>query len=168
MEKKIGFACLFACALLFASSRPASAGVEPSPFQPEINKLHSIELHISAINNRLAKFSNAEVLPDGSQNYLDAMALQMDSLSVRLSETLAALPAPSLQLPYTGQDEVLFSLDAIREESGGMNQIIDSIASRMGIEPSPFKIGSLQLISDIDVHLIPVLPPLDPPELTVP
>jgi hypothetical protein len=136
----------------------AMAGIEPSPWQPEINQLHSIELNIAAINERMDHFNAMANIPAGSDNYLKAMANQLDILNARLSDALAVLPSPSLTNPYEGQDEVLFSLDAIQVYSGEYNLVVDKITSRMGVEPSPFKIGSVNIIDIIDIHFLPILP----------
>ena len=138
----------------------AMAGVEPSPFQPEINQLHSIELNIAAINERMDQLHAMPNMPAGSENYLRAMANQLDILNARLADAIAVLPSPSLINPYEGQDEVLFSLDAIKVYSGEYNLVVDKISSRMGVEPSPFKIGSVNIIGVIDIHFFPVLPTL--------
>jgi hypothetical protein len=159
MVKKMSPMVLVVCLFTILCPSMASAGVEPSPFQPEINKLHSIELNIAAINKRLAKITESDPLPDGLVNYLNAMANQMNALYVRLEEALLVLPSPSLTSPYDGQDEVVFALDGIRGDSGGINLIIDRITSRMGVEPSPFKIGPTRIIEGIDFHLFPILSP---------
>jgi len=138
----------------------AMAGVEPSPFQPEINQLHSIELNIAAINERMDHLNAMPNTPAGSANYLKAMANQLDILNARLADALAVLPSPSLINPYEGQDEVLFSLDAIQVYSSDYNLVVDKITSRMGVEPSPFKIGSVNIIDIIDIHFFPILPVL--------
>ena len=156
--KNVVPAVLLSAMVALGLSGTASAGIAPSPFQPEINKLHSIELNIAAIGKRLARFNEAETLPAGWENYLAATTNQVDVLSIRLAEALAALPAPSEFEPYDGQIEVIFSLDGIRSDADGANRIIDAITSRMGVEPSPFKIGTIRLIQDIDVHLRPLLP----------
>ncbi len=158
MEKKIGLAILLALVLVLSSFGLASAGIEPSPFQPEINQLHSVELNVAAINKRLEKLNESETPPEGSENYLRAMAHQMDILSARVAETLLTLPSPSLINPYDGQDEVLLSLDGIRFDSGGINNITVRIQEKMGIGPSPFY-GSIKLIQDIEFHFIPILHP---------
>ncbi len=163
MVKKMSRMVLVACLFAILCPPTASAGVEPSPFQPEINKLHSIELNVAAINKRLAKLNESESLPEGTTNYLNAMANQMNGLHARLEEVLFVLPSPSLTNPYDGQDEVVFALDGIKGDSGGLNLIIDKISARMGIEPSPWKIGSMRIIEGIDFHLIPILkPPTSP------
>lgn len=138
----------------------AMAGVEPSPFQPEINQLHSIELGIAAINQRMDHLKAMPDLPAGSENYLNAMANQLDILNARLADVLTVMPSPSLANPYEGQDEVLFALDAIQVYSGEYNLVVDNITSRMGVEPSPFKIGSVNIIDIIDIHFLPILPSL--------
>lgn len=161
MKKKLVLCwVVLAVSVLFLSSAHiVSAGVEPSPFQPELNKLHSIELNVAAINKRLANFRDSETLPDGAQNYLEAMANQMDVLNSRLTEVLNVLPSPSRDNPYDGQIEVLFALDGIKIDSNDFNGLMDKITSRMGVEPSPFKIGSISIIGGIDLHIAPILPP---------
>lgn len=159
MVKKMLRMVLVACLFFIFCLPMAFAGVEPSPFQPEINKLHSIELNVAAINKRLAKISESDTLPDGLINFLDAMANQMDILNARLQEVLLVLPSPSLTSPYDGQDEVVFSLDAIKGDSGSLNRIIDNISVRMGVEPSPWKLGTIRIIEGIDFHLTPILQP---------
>ena len=136
----------------------AIAGVEPSPFQPEINQVNSIELSIAAINKRMDHLKDMTALPAGSENYLKAMANQLDILNARLADVLTVLPSPSLANPYEGQNEVLFALDAIQVYSGEYNLVVDNITSRMGVEPSPFKIGSVNIIDIIDIHFLPILP----------
>lgn len=48
MKKRILLSTVVA-GLLVLGIAGGSAGVEPSPWQPEVNKLHSIELNIAAI-----------------------------------------------------------------------------------------------------------------------
>ncbi len=77
-----------------------------------------------------------------------------------LGSSSLLLPSPSLANPYEGQDEVLFALDAIQVYSGEYNLVVDNITSRMGVEPSPFKIASVNIIDIIDIHFLPILPSL--------
>jgi hypothetical protein len=145
------------------------AGVEPSPFEPEINKLHSIELNIAAINKRLAKLNEGDTLPEEATEYLNAMANQMQGLKARLEEVLLVVPLPSFDAPFIGQDEVVFALDSIRVDSKGAYAIVERIVSRMGVGPSPFlplfRDVSIRIIEGINIHVLPVLPPLSPPQL---
>ena len=155
--------------LILGLAAACLAGVEPSPFISEINKLHSIELNVAAINKRLAKVDEAETLPEGTTNYLNAMANQMQGLQTRLEEVLVVLPSPILGGAYVGQDEVVFALDSIRVDSKGAFDIVERIVSRMGIEPSPwlplFRDISIRIIEGINIHILPILPPLPPPQL---
>ena len=144
------------------------AGVEPSPFEPEINKLHSIELNIAAINKRLAKLNEFDTLPEGATEYLNAMANQMQGLKARLEEVLLVVPLPSFDAPFIGQDEVVFALDSIRGDSSEGYGIIENIVRRMGVGPSPFlplfNDVSRRIIIGINDHLQSVvIPPLTPP-----
>jgi len=157
MEKKIGFAIMLMMVMVLGSFGRAAAGVDPQPFRAEINKLHSIELTVAAINKRLAMLDGLATLPEGLENHLRATARQMDVVSARMAETLAALPVPSPASPYRGQDEVVLSLDGIKLDVGRISDIINRIAARMGVDPTPFKIGSIKIIEDIDFHLVPIL-----------
>ncbi len=169
MEKRILLSVLVAAMVVLTIETLCFAGVEPSPFEPEINKLHSIELNVAAIDKRLAKFNELEVLPEGATNYLDAMTNQMNGLKTRLEEVLLVLPLPSSTTPYVGQEEAVFALDSIRGESMGAFNVMEDIVSRMGVEPSPFaplfRDVSITIIQDINMHVLPVLPPLPPPQL---
>lgn len=153
--------------LVLLAAGTSFAGIDPSPFEPEINKLHSIELQMAAINKRVAKLNDSEILPEGSSNYLNAMANQMQGLKVKLDEVLLVLPLPSSGTAYIGQEEAVFSLDSIRIDSGATYNLVENIVSRMGIEPAPFlplfNDVSIRIITGINVHLLPVLPPIDPP-----
>jgi hypothetical protein len=118
------------------------AGVGPSPFEPEINKLHSIGISVAIINKRLAKVDKSETLTEETINYLNAMANRLHLLS-RLEKVLLVLPF----------------------------DIAQHIVSRMGIEPSPwlplFRNVPIGIIEGINIHVFPVLPPLPPPQLPV-
>lgn len=157
MEKKLGFAIVLMMAMVLGSFGRAAAGVDPQPFRDEINKLHSLELTVAAVSKRLAMLDGLGTLPEGLENHLRATARQMDVVSVRMAETLAALPAPSLASPYRGQDEVVLFLDGIKLDVGGINDIINRISARMGVDPTPFKSSSTRILEDIDFHLVPIL-----------
>ena len=169
MEKKIVLSVVLAGLMVLGFAGSVLAGVEPSPFEPEINKLHSIELQGAAINKRLAKLDEFETLPEGATNYLNAMANQMQGLKAKLEEVLLVLPSPSLISPYEGQEEVVFALDSIRVDSKGSFDVLENIVSRMGIDPVPFlplfRDVSIRIIDGINIHISPILPPLPLPQL---
>jgi hypothetical protein len=169
MEKKIVLSAVLAGFMVLGFAGIVLAGIEPSPWEPEINKLHSIELQGAAINKRLAKLDEFETLPEGAANYLDAMANQVQGLKTKLEEVLLVLPSPSPISPYEGQDEVIFALDSIRVDSKGSFGIVERIVSRMGVEPSPFlplfRDISIRIIDGINIHILPILPPLPLPTL---
>jgi hypothetical protein len=113
---------------------PAFAGIEPSPWQPQINQLHSIELNVGAIDKRIGKLPDSNADPAGKAGQLQAMAGKLGELDTRLADTLNLLPPLSIT-PFSGQDEVRAALDGISSDSGS---ILD-FAIRMGVEPSPWK-----------------------------
>jgi hypothetical protein len=168
MGKRVFLSLVVAGMLLLGTVGVCLAGVEPSPFEPEINKLHSIELNIAAINKRLAKFNEVDTLPEGATEYLNAMANQMQGLKARLEEVLLVVPLPSYDAPFIGQDEVVFALDGIRGDSSEGYGIIENIVRRMGIGPSPFlplfNDVSRRIIIGINAHLQSVvIPPVTHP-----
>jgi hypothetical protein len=168
MGKMVFLSVVVAGMLLLGIVGVCLAGVEPSPFEPEINKLHSIELNIAAINKRLAKLNEFDTLPEGATEYLNAMANQMQGLKARLEEVLLVVPLPSFDAPFIGQNEAVFALDSIRIDSKEAFDIIENIVSRMGVGPSPFlplsNDVSRRIIIAINDHLrTVVIPPLTPP-----
>jgi len=167
MGKRV-FLSVVAAGMLLLGVGVCLAGVEPTPFEPEISKLHSIELNIAAINKGLAKLNELDTLPEGATEYLNAVANQMQGLKSRLEEVLLVVPLPSFDAPFIGQDEVVFALDSIRGDSSEGYGIIENIVSHMGVGPSPFLLlfndVSRGIISQINDHLrTVVIPPLMPP-----
>lgn len=168
MGKTVFLSVAVAGMLLLGIVGVCLAGVEPSLFEPEVNKLHSIELSIAAMNKRLAKLNEFDTLPEGATEYLNAMANQMQGLKARLEEVLLVVPLPSFDAPFIGQDEVVFALDSIRIDSKEAFDIVEDIVSRMGVGPSPllslFNDVSRGIIIGINDHLrTVVIPPLTPP-----
>jgi hypothetical protein len=166
--KKVFLSVVVAGMLLLGMVGVCLAGVESSPLELEIHKLHSIELNIAAINKRLARLSGIDPLPEEATEYLNAMANQMQDLEARLEKVLLVVPLPSFDAPFIGQDEVVFALDSIRVDSKEAFDFVEDIVSRMGIGPSPFlplfNDVSRRIIIGINDHLrTVVIPPLTPP-----
>src|SRR4030042_1035082 len=133
------------------------AGIEPVPWQPELKKLHSIELNIAAIQKRLVKLDETERSLVGATNYLNAMGNQLGVLDTRLADTLYLLPSFS-QLDTETQGEVLFALDAISADASTMEDIFNRIAQRMGIEPSPWQPILNSITGRISAYINSTLP----------
>ena len=151
MEKKILLSVVVAGLFTLSITGAVFAGIEPVPWEPEINKLHSIELNIAAIEKRLVKLSEFETLPEGTVNYLNAMINQLGVLDTRLADTLYLLP-PFGDLG-TATDEVLFTLDAIRADASGMMDIFSRIVERMGVEPTPWRPVLESIMGRISAYL---------------
>ena len=154
--------------MLFLGAGVCLADVEPFSFEPEINKLLSIELDIAAINKGLAKLNEFYLSPEEATEYLNAMASQMQGLKARLEEVLLVVPLPSYDAPFIGQNEVVFALDSIRSDSSEGYGVIENIVSRMGFGSSQFlplfNNVSRRIIIGINDHLqTVVIPPLTPP-----
>lgn len=126
--------------MLLGSVSTVSAGVEPSPFQPEINQLHSVELNVATIDKRIGKLPDSTASPEGKAGHLEAMANQLGVLDTRLTDALNMLP-PISYTPYDGQDEVLSALEGIRSDANS----IGDFATRMGVEPSPWQPAALSV-----------------------
>ena len=148
MEKRIFLSVVVAGLLVLGITGACFAGIEPVPWQPEINKLHSIELNMAAIQKRLVKLSERDSLPEGTVNYLNAMGNQLGVLDTRLADTLYLLPSFS-QLDTGTQEEVFLALDAISADASTMIDIFNRIAERMGIEPSPWR----EILSSITTRI---------------
>ena len=152
MKKRILLSVLIAGLFTLSMSEAVSAGIEPVPWEPEINKLHSIELNIAAIEKRLVKLSEFETLPEGTVNYLGAMGNQLGVLDTRLADTLSLLPSFS-SLDTETQNEVFSSLDAIRTDAFTMQDTFDEIVRRLGIGPSPWQPVLDSIIGRITVYI---------------
>ena len=147
MKKRILLSVVVAGLFTFSMTGAVFAGIEPSPWEPEINKLHSIELNIAAIQKRLVKLNEFETLPEGTVNYLNAMINKLGVLDTRLADTLYLLPSSS-QLDTETKEEVLFALDAISTDASSISSIID-IFERMGVEPTPWR----EILSSINTRI---------------
>ena len=148
MGKRILLPVFVAGLLILGIMGTCLAGIEPVPWQPELNKLQSIELNIASIQKRLDKLSESDPLPKGTVNYLNAMGNQLDGLDTRLADTLYLLP-PFSQLDTETQEEVSSTLDTISEDASNMIDIFDDIAERMGVEPTPWR----EILSSITIRI---------------
>ena len=156
MGKRIFLSVFVAGLLILGIMGACLAGIEPVPWEPEINKLHSIELNVAAIQKRLEKLDGTEPLPlpEGTLNYLNAMGNQLGILDTRLADTLSLLPAFVLLDPET-QDEVFLALDAISADASGMMDIFSRIVERMGVEPTPWHLILDSIIGRIGGYIRP-------------
>ena len=154
MEKKILLSAVVAGILALGIVGVCLAGIEPVPWEPEINKLHSIELNIAAIEKRLVKLDELESPPPGTINYLNAMENKLGVLDTRLADTLYLLPSYS-ELDSESREEVFLALDAIRGDASGMGDIFSRIAERMGVDPVPWHLILDSIIGRIDGYIRP-------------
>lgn len=133
MKRKICIVLAASILLLGSNVSAVSAGVKPSPFQREINQLHSIELNIAALDSRIAKLPDSTASPEGIVGQVQAIADKLVELDRRLADVLFTLP--SLDASYDGRDEVIATLGSIKTNTGN----IRAVAARMGIIPSPWQ-----------------------------
>ena len=114
------------------------AGIEPSPWQPQINKLHSIELNMAVIQKGLdALVISPSLPPRGTKSVLLGIRYELNALYAQVADILAELPAYNEQ--DVGQKGVFFALEGIRINALSMEDPFDYILWRMGVEPSPWK-----------------------------
>jgi len=137
MEKRILLSVVVAGLLVLGITGACFAGIEPSPWQPQINKLHSIGLSMAIIQKGLDNLVISPSLPRGTKNALLVLRYELYVLDTQLADVLAELP------PYNEQNEgqkgVFFALEGIRMNALGMEDPFDYILWRMGVEPSPWK-----------------------------
>jgi hypothetical protein len=130
--------------LLWGVTGTVFAGVEPSPFQPQIGALHSANLNMDLIQKSLDTLVMASSLPRGTRIVLAGIKAELSVLDAQLADVLAALPV------YDDRDVnqmgVFFALEGIRINALSMEDPLDYIFWRMGVEPSPWK-GILDSIS---------------------
>ena len=137
MKRKL-LTLMVAGLLLCGLTGTVFAGVEPSPFQPQINKLNSIQLNMAFLQNSLGNVVVSKSLPFGTKGILLGIKYNLTSLDKQLTDVLAELP------PYSQLGEwrngVYYALEGLRINALSMADPFDYILWRMGIEPSPFKI----------------------------
>ena len=136
MKKKL-VSLLVAALLLFGLTGTVFAGVEPSPFQPQINKLNSIQLSMAFIQNSLGNVVVSKSVPFGTRAVLLGIKYNLTSLDKQLTSVLAELP-PYSQLGEW-QNGVYYALEGLRINALSMSDPFDYILWRLGVGPSPFK-----------------------------
>jgi hypothetical protein len=151
MEKRILLSVVVGGLLVLAITGAVFAGIEPSPFQPQISKLHSIGLTMAVTQKVLDGLVTAPSLPRGTKTDLLASRYELQALDTLLANVLSELP------PFDKEDDgrkgVFLALESIKMVALGMEDPLDYILSRMGITPSPFK-GILDSITGrIDDYL---------------
>ena len=137
MKKKL-VSLLVAASLLCGLTGTVFAGIEPSPFQPQINKLNSIQLSMAFVQKSLGNVVVSKSVPFGTRGVLLGIKYNLTSLDKQLTEVLAELP------PYSElgewQNGVYYALEGLRINALSMEDPFGYILWRMGIEPSPWKI----------------------------
>ena len=136
MKKKL-VSLLVAASLLCGLTGTVFAGVEPSPFQPQINKLNSIQLSMAFVQKSLGNVVVSKSLPFGTRGVLLGIKYNLTSLDKQLTSVLAELP-PYSQLGEW-QNGVYYALEGLRINALSMADPFDYILWRLGIGPSPFK-----------------------------
>ena len=136
MKKKL-VSLLVAASLLCGLTGTVFAGVEPSPFQPQINKLTSIQLSMAFVQKSLGNVVVSKSVPFGTRGVLLGIKYNLTSLDKQLAGVLAELP-PYSQLGEW-QNGVYYALEGLRINALSMADPFDYILWRLGVGPSPFK-----------------------------
>ena len=137
MVRKLLSLVVAAVLLFWGVTGTVFAGIEPSPWQPQINKLHSIELNMAFIQKSLGNVVVSKLMPFGTKGVLLGIKYNLTSLDKQLADVLAELP------PYSElgewQNGVYYALEGLRINALSMEDPLGYILWRMGIEPSPWK-----------------------------
>lgn len=135
--KKNLVSLLVAGFVLLGIAGTAFAGVGPSPFQPQINKINSIQLSMAFIQKNIGNLAVSKTLSLVSRVVMSGIKYNLSDLDGQLVEVMAELP------PYSelgdSQKGVYYALEGVRLIARGMENPLDYIIERMGIESSPFK-----------------------------
>jgi hypothetical protein len=122
--------------VLLGATGAAQAGVEPSPFQPAINRMHSIDLNLALNQKALDALVIAPSLPRAARFVLGDIRYNLAVLDAQLADILAELP------PYgelgESQKGVYLALESIRIGVLNMEDPLVYVLRRMDVEPSPF------------------------------
>jgi hypothetical protein len=149
MGKRIFLSVVVAGMLVIGLVGVCLAGIEPVPWQPELNELHSIGLSMAIIQKGLDNLVISPSLPRGTKSALLAIRYELYLLDTQLADVLEEL------LPYNGRDVrgVFFALEGIRMDALGMEDPFDYILWRMGVEPTPWKSILNSIILRIDTYM---------------
>ena len=137
MERKFLSLLVVIGMLLWVSTGTVYAGIGPSPFQPELNKLHSIELKMALIQKSLDTLVTSSTLPRGTNIIMSGIKYDLNVIDAQLEDLLAALPAYNTL--GDGQKGIYLAIEGIKISAQSMEDPIDNILSRLGVGPSPFK-----------------------------
>ena len=121
----IGSVIVLAILLLSGLATPVSAGVEPSPFRDDTNKLGSIVNNLGSVDRRVGFVLTHPPDPcksgmKGDLNRLDAMAGDLERLDNRLGGLIGEFPNNPQDLP----EDVIAALSEVKSEAEG---IVDRI-----------------------------------------
>jgi hypothetical protein len=112
------FLCVVLALMTLALTNPAVAGVEPSPFKSQLNKLNSISNVLDSINKRLNHLlvptgRSPKADPSGVADQLGSMAEQFRELRARMGDVHATFGDDPVDLPA----EIRESLDIIERQT---------------------------------------------------
>lgn len=137
MARKLLTVVLATGLVLWAATGTVYAGIEPSPFQPELKELHSIQYNLASIQRSVDSLVSSTKMPLGSNLAVSGMKYKLKTLNAQVTEVLAGLP--NFYKLGDDQEQVYLALELIRISVQAMENPLDYILSRLGVEPSPFK-----------------------------
>ena len=130
-----------AVCFLFALCSMAWAGIEPSPWKPEINKLNALENNLRSIHERVNRVLGAPPDPwtpspnvNGVVGRLSAMENQLllvNSMLVSVMDEVLGTPPPDPWVPA----DMIPALQGIKAASQG---IADSVNAYLSVPPDPW------------------------------
>lgn len=128
--------------LLTVLSKTATAGIEPSPFKPEINQLGAAVNILESADNRISKVMATppdDIMPgpslEGAVNRLGAINNQLNSVEDMINSLVAEVMGTE---PSPFRVDVIPALQAVEATA---TQITTNIETVMGLEPCPFSVA---------------------------
>lgn len=128
-------------ALIIGYLGVATAGVEPSPFQPEINQLGAAENLLVATKNRVVKTMDAAPSPEDSQTKLTSSFNRLDAIDrklVSVDDMVASIIEEVMGVEPSPFHPLTDVVPAIAGVDSAAAAIVEEIDARLGVEPSPF------------------------------
>lgn len=128
-------------ALFLGNFGDATAGFEPMPFQPEINKLGAAENQLVAAKKRLAKTMDKAAGPEGPSKKLKSSLKKLDSIDrklVKVDDKVTSIIEEVMGVepsPFHSLTDIIPAMSGLDSAAAA---IVDEIDARLGTEPSPF------------------------------
>jgi hypothetical protein len=139
---------------------PASAGVEPSPFKNQLNKLRNVENKLESYQSRLIRVTNnlpigSETVKSGDIGKFWHMARDINKQKDQTEKLILEIAAQQYPLPT----EVQLALTNIKADANELNSIISpylesSLHEDLIIAMTQVSNSALAMVNMIDSYLV--------------